>query len=328
VSAIKTQWQPLGEVFSSSALVGHRDIAFYTTPLNPQLGNLIEVIVQDGFAVEVQVWPANCGLRVPPYVTIWCFQGQECLIPFSEPGNFGSFSPKQGYASGLWSDATVRIVVVGESASYNIRSLVGQSACGPINPADTPFCSAAGISGSAFGLSTSFAAKDSFSQQFYNQLVQSFSQGTSACVELTPTCKQYLSQFACQESLRSCSGSGQVQHQTYSLCVNIVNECGQLWENVGLPQFNCEHNFYQGGILWVSASDSDTVTPPSTAVAAPVNLTWLWVVLAILGLIILVVIVFVVIRFVLPRFYLSPAVLLSDTNGVEMKADENPYVTL
>jgi hypothetical protein len=320
ITAEKTQWVDLssGVPVVANMTGTSTDILFFTAPLTSGSGNLLEISLVEGYAVEVHVYPENCSLRRSPPVKMWCFENQTCQVPFSITSNFGSFNYNNVYQSDLWSDQKLRGVVFGIGAKVKARYLGGRAACSPYDSTITPYCGG----GEAWGTTATFMHKDDYAKDFYALLEKSFSCAQAsgcACKTLTQRCKDLLKQYSCENSLMKCSGTGLAEHSSATLCTSIQTECGRTWDEAGLARLSCQHNFYPDGTRYVPA-DYDEIPSPNInnggagGDSGPANLLGLWIFLGILGFILLILLIFVIARFVVPKVYSTPA-SLADDNG-------------
>jgi len=251
--------------------------AFFTTTLSDSAAK-ITVKVTEGPTVNVQIFPVDCSLRVAPYSrTIVCPRGFLCEV-YNSKGN-------TKYLVGDF-----RIVITGEDVKGTITVATGDQVCTSMDTSIAPFCGGYGYS--VIGDKETVSQKDSYARNFYNQLLNSFN------AAITGTCTQQrndednLKLFACQYAVPRCL-EGFALPPEYSVCVDVEKEWGVTFLAAGYAKLSCDHNFYDGGIIWVGPGDDDIQIPPSdtTTEETPPNLLYLLFLLLLLLIIIIVVVV-------------------------------------
>jgi len=300
---VRRSWVPLTATASTFTLPGPTSsMDFYAINIGEGSSHLLDILVTSGVGVQVEVYPKDCSLRYDTF-SMWCFLNQDCQIPLPTRGNFGSFFQTTDSVNSLWTDTDLRIVIYGRDTTYSIKYLTGQESCSTINSFITPFCDAVQSQSGrgAWGTTTTFPEKDDYAVYFYNQLYTAFSclkNSGCACRKLTVPCEDKLKAYACETALPQCSSSGSFAiPQKYSLCEDVERECEASFEQAGLPQHGCEHNYYIDGVLFTKGpEDSGVPDDNNNNNGSGPDLLPLWIVLGILGAIIIIAAIIYVVR--------------------------------
>jgi len=213
---------------------------------------------------------------------LYCVQGLACSI-YTSDSNIGNYT------------GDLRIVISGEDIAGSIVLLIGDQLCSTPTSGNADFCSAV-VSYSAFGDGLTFPAKDQRAQEYYNDFVGYFSSFISCSTSsLSDDCLNYLKLYSCQYAFPQCS-SGYAVLPQYDTCTKIIETCGRPF--AGQYQYlDCNHNFYEGGIVWVGPGDDDTPTQVSgsTPSTGP-NLYLLFIILGVVVIIIIIIAIVLILR--------------------------------
>lgn len=272
---VKTPWVQLTDTPLSVNLddnVGSTGIegtlAFFQANMNQDQGHRIEINVTSGQPVKVEFYGAPCDHRV--VITHFCYLGMPCILPLPYDGNFGSFNPLNVRHS--LAPSVTKIVIAGQRSTFTIRELDGIKACAQVTPDNAPFCSGHTLRDLAWGDGSTFPQKDARALDRYNELVIDFScAGECRCVDLSDQCKDLLRQYACDESLATCSDQGFGLRPRARLCGSIETACQKSFMTAGHPDLACFHSFWLANAAkWVNASGTP-IRPPNPDLDQTIN---------------------------------------------------------
>jgi len=277
IDVFKRQWTPLTAqwnqvVFDNNlGSVGiEGQLAFFGASLDQTLSQRIELEVLSGQTVKVEIFGAPCPHA--PTITVYCYPGMVCTLPFPFEGNFGAFqydiSP---FSPSSLSFNSLRIVVSGQSATFRVRQLSGTGTCNPIS---NGFCGATDVLRGQFiwGDLNTFDAKHLRAQDRYHELVEKFRcPQTCACVDLSQECLNNLKRYACDESLQSCSDAGFALRPAAKLCSDVEATCKNSFQNAGFPELACFHSFYLSSAAKWTLADGSSVLPPASDSSARIG---------------------------------------------------------
>mmetsp|Transcript_62455 Transcript_62455/g.94323 ORF Transcript_62455/g.94323 Transcript_62455/m.94323 type:complete len:2246 (-) Transcript_62455:51-6788(-) len=235
---------------------------FYTFANEASDSVQIDLEVTSGTAVTLEIWDVHC-VSHSALLSMDCFSGH-CLIPFSW-ANGDLFNSSRSYyltVSGYY------------PSTYNLNVDIGEdSTCYEPDLGDDALCSDVTWSIWNFETTNGTTYQENSAARLYNQLVDAFCP-PCGCVELSSACNSSLIQFACTQTFRACGSTGLQTSVCGETCEDIENNCGYTFEQVNLPEFSCNHNFYY--------SDSDEVCTEIYGIdSSSGSSIWLWIILSV-----------------------------------------------
>jgi hypothetical protein len=281
-------WKSITSSSSSFDLEGSiLSYDFFTVQLPSDSGTKIIVEVTSGSLVTVELMPTDCSKRTPANMrSVDCLLGFQCEI----------YTTKSNIV-GLSGD--YRIVISGEDVQGTIYSQTGDALCTGLSASSAPFCSGV-LSGTVVGDSASIPQKDAFAEAFYDSLVLQFD-ASYGCgfSDLPDKTESDIKTYACQYSMPACN-NGYGRTPDYSLCVDIVDSTGVPFSSLSgpaRPELECEHNFYNGGVVWVGPGDDNKPADSNdkTGASAGPNLL---LALLIIPIIVIILIIILIVYFI------------------------------
>jgi len=256
------------------ALAPYYTTRFFQFAANGSESTQIEV--QTNGAVQIELWSNDCddGTQNENLLEFDCYEGT-CLIPFSwDNGRYSNVS------------STFYVTLTAFAPTQaSISLLQGQSGtC--VQPDSTELCD---ITWSVWNYGTGnngFAAQEAASLRLYNQLVDAFCP-PCGCPEISKSCNESIVEYVCMETYRACDSDGMQTSVCQDTCLDIQENCGYTFEQVGFPLLACNHNSYYTGsddictdIYGISVTDGTDV--------------WLWIVISIVVVLAIVIIAAVI----------------------------------
>eukprot|EP01096_Ripella_sp_DP13-Kostka_P008243 TRINITY_DN307_c0_g1_i2.p1 TRINITY_DN307_c0_g1~~TRINITY_DN307_c0_g1_i2.p1 ORF type:complete len:2786 (-),score=1480.75 TRINITY_DN307_c0_g1_i2:351-8603(-) len=190
----------------------------------------IQLELVSGPSVTVEVYVNDCSISLEDLVplVITCYSGV-CVVPFSWSSN--NFDVSSVYT----------IVVTGEAGStYKLGYTSGSSNCQAPYKNTLKFCT--DVDYPIWDNSTSLN-HDALAVQRYQQLYNAFCPPCS-CRSISTACNDTLKQYACDESFPACDSDGFQSPVCRATCTDVVTTCGKTFNDVGLSELECSHNFY------------------------------------------------------------------------------------
>ena len=205
---------------------------FYTFVADTSNSFVIDIELTQGPSIEVAVYGTNCTEGQNTLVTaLTCYYGP-CPIPIDWS------------TTGFTNDTQYYVVISGSApAKYSISLLAGEAeTC--VEATNTTLCTMVDWNVWNYGTGEAgFEQQNTASIVLYNDLVARFCPPCE-CVELSSSCNDSLIEFACTQTYRACDTTGLQASICQDSCEDIEENCGYTFEEVGLPQYSCNHNFY------------------------------------------------------------------------------------
>merc|ERR1712110_574338 len=236
-----------------------------------------QIQVTTNGAVQVELWSNVCGdedTNNENLLEFYCY-GSTCLIPFS-------------WDSGSYSNVSSQFMVTLTGfapTTASVSLLQGQSqTC--VQPEDTDLCE---ITWSVWNYGTDengFAAQEAASLRLYNQLVNAFCP-PCGCPEISKSCNESIVEYVCMETYRACDSDGMQTSVCQDTCLDVQENCGYTFEQVGLPLLSCNHNSYYVG-------DDEICTDIYGITVTDGTDVWLWIVIAVVAVLAILIIAAVI----------------------------------
>jgi len=277
-------WESITSSSSSFDLQGSiLSYDFFTVSLPSDSGTKIIVEVTSGALVTVELMPVDCSKRIPAYMrSVDCLLGFKCEI----------YTTKSNIV-GLSGD--YRIIISGEDVQGKIYSQTGDALCTGLSASSAPFCSGV-LSGNVVGDSDSIPQKDAYANYFYNTLLNQFD-ARYGCgfSDLPDKTESLLKTYACQYSMPACN-NGYGRTPDYSVCLDIVDSTGVDFSSLNSPprpELDCDHNFYNGGVVWVGPGDDKKPVNngDNTSASAGPNLLLALIIIPIIVIILIIILI-------------------------------------
>ena len=239
ITATTANIQPL----SSTPLVGvftqgdYEALLVFQVTVTSEESFEIVVDVTTGPSVEVQLWSAECVNGANQLIeTFTCYFGT-CVLPVSQ---------RQGAVANA-TDADIYYVTVSgySPAAFGISVSQGESeTCAIPNEDDLQFCTIVDWSTWSYESETNIiVAQDETAQRRFDYLYLKFCP-PCVCVELSEACNSSLTEYVCTQTFRACDYEGFETSICLTSCQDVEQNCGATFEDIGLPELSCNHNFY------------------------------------------------------------------------------------
>jgi len=210
----------------------HSTEHFYTFTTDTSNSFVIDIEVLQGPAVFFSIYGGNCTEGENTYIT-----GLVCLFgPCDIPIDWST--------TGFQNNTKYYVVVDGSAPSkYSISLLAGEDqTCVPAT--NTSLCTMVDWNVWNYGTGEQgFEQQNAASIVFYNDLLNRFCPPCE-CVELSSACNDSLIEFTCTQTYRACDTTGLQASICEDSCADVEENCGYTFQEVGLPQYSCNHNFY------------------------------------------------------------------------------------
>lgn len=226
--------------------------------LSPYRGHsYIFEIADGGYALNIQ-FQIRSGCTVltttPTSSQFNCLPGSACHYSVPFPYHLRTNTPVD----------YVYIHVEGRSTDFTVRRVsTEEETCAVVSSATAPFCHDV-LSGDQWSVTNNHTHQDIFAESFYEQLVEDFSCESftgSVCDcpgELSSNCEAALKAFACLQTFLECSGSGFGHSAAAPICNDVERFCGKTFfeaaPNNKYTIYDCRHNNYEGGVLFVDSA--------------------------------------------------------------------------
>jgi len=205
---------------------------FYTFTADTSNSFVINIALSQGPAIFVYVYNGNCtGTENELITSLVCLYGP-CSIPIDWS------------TAGFENGTQYYVVTEGIApAQYSISLAAGEDqTC--VEATGTTLCTMVEWNVWDYGTGEAgFEQQNAASIVLYNDLVARFCPPCE-CVELSSKCNDSLIEFACTQTYRACDTTGLQASICQDTCEDIEENCGYTFEEVGLPQYSCNHNFY------------------------------------------------------------------------------------
>ena len=196
---------------------------------------------ETGSRVKVEIRPGECSTAGDTSATAGSLYMESIAELECRSGRcVNSFDRPHATISSLSSGTSVyNVLVRGANTNYTLTVGVGGGNCAVL---PTKFCP----SRSYTWQWADAEAKSDGAEVLFEKLYCAYRECDATCKrDVTPQCNATLQAFACATAYPACDGLGLLAPPCQALCTDVTDACGLSFSEVGLPQYDCYHNYFE-----------------------------------------------------------------------------------
>jgi hypothetical protein len=278
ISAVSSPITALTSPTTQTFQQDYETLSLYSFSVDSEVSLEVLIEVTVGPSVDVQLFSSTCddngnNVLIEEFT---CYFGA-CVLPVSQ---------RQGVVANSSTTAVTYFVSVSgfSPAQYTISVSQGESqTCAVPNEDDLQFCTIVSWSTWSYESDSNIIQdQDDTAQRRFDFLYLQFCP-PCLCQELSEECNTSLIEYVCTQTFRACDFEGFETSVCLTSCQDVEQNCGGTFEEIGLPELSCNHNFY--------LSEDDPICTDIYQTTSSNSELILWIVVGVVLFIVVVVLV-------------------------------------